>query len=638
MHSNTTNEEFIPADFDDRFLSEYLGSVKNDPSIAIIEMVANSWDAGAEHVIIQWPDMEDPHGTICIEDDGCGLSHEDFKTIWPVASYDRTKEQGQIVKIGDGSERFVFGHNGVGRFGMFCFSEQYTVETWKNGECNSYQVSIDKPYRIKHIKTEQHEGHGTRIKCVKKGIMNFISQNDLVDLIRCKFYGKKCFEVCVNGSIIDLSREDPQSPPKIFNTKYGQIVISRYPADSKNRGVVFCVHGRPVGEPSWKMFSEYLDTRRKEFLIQLVVDVDFMCKHVAKDWTGFVPGDVCDDMMSVVLKNVHESLTDIFDTIRSQQKEYAIRANIANIRELPNKSKNKIGKMVDGILEKKPKISGDDLKDIVKVITNCEMSDSGFDLMKKLAAVEPEDIDTLDAILEDWSIREIKIIHNELDSRMNVVKELREIVNRSETEELHKLHPIFKENLWMFGPEYDSCSYQSNRTITTILRESFKVSKPEIDSRRPDLILFPDSSLCAYCTDQFDNEGEVIGFQKIVIIELKRGGFKIGSKEKHQASDYALEIFKNGKMNEDATIMCYVLGSTIDKNVSGDSTEKNGRIIIRPLSYDLLLRRAEARLFNLIRKIEESKPDIVSSGDEVIDKALKESPEISSFDNRHHSI
>ena len=79
--------------------------------------------------------------------------------------------------------------------------------------------------------------------------------------------------------------------------------------------------------------------------------------------------------------------------------------------------------------------------------------------------------------------------------------------------------------------------------------------------------------------------------------------------------------------------MCYVLGSRVDSKNTGDATEKDGHIIIRPLAYDLLLRKAELRLFDLIRKMEIIYPEVNLSGDEIIDKALSETPTLASFKN-----
>jgi hypothetical protein len=41
--------------FDDRFLDKYAGPIISDPAVAIVELVANAWDAYATQVDIVWP-------------------------------------------------------------------------------------------------------------------------------------------------------------------------------------------------------------------------------------------------------------------------------------------------------------------------------------------------------------------------------------------------------------------------------------------------------------------------------------------------------------------------------------------------------------------------------------------------------
>lgn len=620
----------LEADFDERFLSDYLGSVKNNPSVAVIEVIANSWDAGAEHVVIQWPEMDDIDGTIVIEDDGCGMTAEEFEGIWPTASYDRSKTQGPEIVLSDGYRRRVYGRNGVGRFGMFCFSDSYSVETWKDGKTNLYEVKTGKPYTIELIGSELRNGHGTRVQCVRKGLSAFIDADGLAELIQAKFNNGHLFSVEINDKDVDLAKEDPLWGPKTVDTPNGPVTLTRY-SGRDGKGVVLRVDGRPVGEPSWRLLDEWVDSRRKTFNFQLVADVDFMRPLVLKDWTWFEKSDVCDDKIDCVVSILRKSLADVFEADQLERKNGAVSANLPKLRNLTSSSKRKLGTIMDDILKTCPKMKETDFLNVVSVIANCENSESGYELMDKLASVNPSDIDTLNSILSDWSIRELKVVHDELNRRIDVVKKLRGLVNNSKTNELHMLHPIFRDNLWIFGPEYDSCAFQSNRTITGILRESLGVESSEFDPRRPDIVMFQDSSLCAYCADKFNVENEAEGYYKIVIVELKRGGFEIKSKEKHQASDYATEILNSGKVNSDVIIMCYVLGSRVDPKISGDGTEGNGRIIIRPLAYDMLLRKAELRLFDLIRKMEDANPEVVFAGDPAIEEALSRIPDITSF-------
>ena len=130
-------------------------SITSNNDIARTEFVANAWDAGAHNVDIIIPYEE--HEEISIEDDGTGMTDEEFHSRWMTLNYDRQKRQGKEVTFPDDAEsskRIAYGRNGIGRHGMLCFSDSYTVETWKNGTCNVYDIALSQgnaPFRmVKH--------------------------------------------------------------------------------------------------------------------------------------------------------------------------------------------------------------------------------------------------------------------------------------------------------------------------------------------------------------------------------------------------------------------------------------------------------------------------------------------------------
>ena len=73
-------------------MDRHAGSVVHDPHIAIVELVANCWDAGAACVEIAWP--EETEGEIAIADDGVGMSDKEFRHRWMTLNYDRVAAQG----------------------------------------------------------------------------------------------------------------------------------------------------------------------------------------------------------------------------------------------------------------------------------------------------------------------------------------------------------------------------------------------------------------------------------------------------------------------------------------------------------------------------------------------------------------
>jgi len=44
----------VPFAFADRFLQDHAGQIITDPRTAILELIANSYDAGATEILIDW--------------------------------------------------------------------------------------------------------------------------------------------------------------------------------------------------------------------------------------------------------------------------------------------------------------------------------------------------------------------------------------------------------------------------------------------------------------------------------------------------------------------------------------------------------------------------------------------------------
>ena len=130
-----------------RFEQDYLfrnhKNITSIPDIALTEFISNSWDAGAYNVDIRIP--YEVGQTISIEDDGTGMTDEEFRTRWMTLNYNRRKQQGENVIFPDPEDKTIrkpYGRNGIGRHGMLCFADYYFVETWKDGTLNTYKIEI----------------------------------------------------------------------------------------------------------------------------------------------------------------------------------------------------------------------------------------------------------------------------------------------------------------------------------------------------------------------------------------------------------------------------------------------------------------------------------------------------------------
>jgi hypothetical protein len=116
--------------FEENYLLRTLGAIAKRSDVALTELVANAWDAGASRVDITIP--SERGGEIIIADDGSGMSRAQFKKRWMTLAYDRERHQGPKAEFPPERldwHRVAYGRNGVGRHGMLCFADSYVVET-----------------------------------------------------------------------------------------------------------------------------------------------------------------------------------------------------------------------------------------------------------------------------------------------------------------------------------------------------------------------------------------------------------------------------------------------------------------------------------------------------------------------------
>lgn len=167
------------------------------------------------------------------------------------------------------------------------------------------------------------------------------------------------------------------------------------------------------------------------------------------------------------------------------------------------------------------------------------------------------------------------------------------------------LQPLFERSLWVFGPEFESLEFTSNRGMTTVIQQLF--GSATMGSRqRPDFAMLPDGSVGLYSRDAHDLGHDVEGVARLVIAEIKKPGITIGTDQKSQAWRYVSELIERGLVSDITTTTCYVLGSRIHTAERGHRTEWDGRVTIIPMTYDTFLRRAEKRMLGLQERLKDA--------------------------------
>ena len=604
--------------FDGRFLESYAGNAMlTDPKTAIMELLANSWDAGATEVEITWPEHFE---SFRIKDNGHGMTYDQFNRIWRTLSYNRLLELGPYVNFADDMginyKRPAFGRNGKGRFAGFCFDITYYVKTWRGGEENVFKVHHDlvNPLQIEPINRSPREGHGTELYTTESNLG--IPANIIRSEIGMRFLSDPNFSVKVNNqkvTFLDIPKFNTEEI-RIEINENDTVIIKVIDIKDTDRtthlhGIAWRVKNRLVGECTWKGSDQeaLIDGRRihaKRYTF--IVFADLLENCVLADWSGFRTTDLNFIKVNKLVQS------KIKDYLLGLTKEY----RDTRLRQLKNEHKSILKRMspisyerweefVKRTQEECPSISEIDLIKLSGLLANLEASNSQFSLIQILHDLSPDQLDNLDKILEEWNVDMAKIVLDELQYRLKLLEELKLKIQDSHTDELHELQPLFHRGLWIFGPEYETIEYTSNEGMTKVIHKIFNKDLKG-SKKRPDFVILTDSTVGLYSYPKYDENGAEIGVDKLTIVELKKPGINISSVEKNQCWEYVKELNKNGLLSNASIVTCFVLGSKIDPLESSATNYNENRVKVIPLTYSIIVERAKSRLLKLSDKVRQA--------------------------------
>ena len=632
---------FEKVKFEQDYIFRNHRNITSRPDIALTELVANAWDAGALNVEIILPKNENEN-VISITDDGCGMSEKEFSERWMTLNYNRENAQGKYAEFPEdillkNKKRIAYGRNGVGRYGMFCFSNKYTVETWQNGIGYIYEICIssgNEPFTAVNTDKIQKLGHGTKISTVvdKNKIQNI---EEIKNILSARFSYDPEFILKINNEKLDLFSNNEIIAEKTITTQdniqlYIAVIHSPKTANNtKQHGVAFWVNGRLVGNPSWSYGTwQFLDGRlkvAKKYTIIVKSDSNDIVKYVRDDWTGFYDNyPVMENVYKEVNKVIKELIKNLMEKETEKLKEVIIDNNRDKMKILNISEQRDISKFMDIITKEDPIKAEEFLENAVRALMKIQQSKKGIELLGKLSNMSANELDKLNDILSQWEIDDILTVMNEIDHRITVIAAIERIYNDKKTDELHTLHPMILSARWFFGAEFDSNMFCSNNTLNTIIKKLFKDDDYDTSvianlNKRPDIVCLKKSTMSSVCTDRKDDKTGLMKPDQILIIELKRGGFEIGADELSQAQYYVRQIKKSGSLHANASIHAFVVGASIGDIDTHHSIDSG---IVDVVTYGHLVETAKIKLLGLQKKLQKHYDDI---GDKsLVEKALSE--------------
>jgi len=609
--------------FEEDYLVRTLGRIAHDPEVALTELVANAWDAGASLVDITVPGVRDT--ALVVQDDGHGMSALQFKGRWMRLGYDRIKHQGVQVEFPPDRaawRRKAYGRNGVGRHGLLCFADQYDVETWREGKGAGFEIgtqSSETPFKITKESSFLRQGTGTRLAVV---VERHLPDPDRIrEILSARFLHDPQFVVRVNGQSVSLADQSgliermPLNIPDCPEAEAFVVDSTRAAKSTIYQGVAFWVNSRLVGSPSWIVGSEAVIDGRARFAKRYSIVVktdDGWTGEVEADWARFKAGPKSAALFEAVRQYAQEVFGKLSTNLVEESSEEALVRNREDFKGLSQLGRIEVASFARELVKANPTVHPDTLSAAVQALINLEKSRGGAGLLEKLTKLDDTDIEGLDRLLSQWTVRDALSVLDEIDHRLAVVTAIEKLCGDPATDELHTLHPLVTQARWLFGPEFDSSEYASNVSLRTATDKIFgkKVATTAFANsrQRPDIVVLGDATCSVVGTESFDSaNSNLMRIQDVLIIELKKGRSAIGRDEMNQADGYIQDFLGSGALDGTPNFRAFVVGYEIAPKTSRHKEIKDEGGVLRgtvmATTYGQLTRSAHQRLFRLKERI-----------------------------------
>lgn len=608
--------------FEENYLVRTLGRIAQDPEVALTELVANAWDAGASLVDLTIPPTNAL--VLTVEDDGHGMTAAQFKGRWMKLGYDRIKHQSAMVEFPPerrGWRRKAYGRNGVGRHGLLCFADQYSVETWREDKGASFDIgtkSEENPFKIEKEGSFIMKGHGTKVSVIVQ--RHLPDADDIRAILAARFVHDPQFVVRVNGESVALADQTgliEQTPLQIDGCPGAEAYVVDSTRSNKStlyQGIAFWVNGRLVGMPSWVVGSEAVIDGRARFAKRYSIVIkadDGWLPEVEQDWVRFKSSPKVAALFEAARGYVKNVFAQLSATLVEESSEEALIKNREDFTELSPLGRAEVASFARDLVKATPTVSQDVLAAAVQALINIEKARGGAALLEKLTKLDESDIEGLDRLLSQWTVRDALSVLDEIDHRLAVITAIEKLSGDKSADELHTLHPLVTQARWLFGPEFDSSEYSSNVSLRTAAEKIFKKrlsTEAFINAKqRPDIVALADATCSIVGTEGFDAADPTLTrIQSVLIIELKKGRSAIGREEMNQGNGYVQDFLGSGALDGTPMFRAFVVGHEITPKTTREIELKEEGVLrgrVQAVTYGQLTRSAHQRLFRLKERI-----------------------------------
>jgi hypothetical protein len=592
-------------------LQMYSGAVP-----AIAELISNAWDAMARNVSVDIPLNRPLQHTdrIVVKDDGHGMSFEECNEHYLVVGRDRRKEEGDLSKpYGGRPRRRLMSRKGIGKLAGFGIANRIDIRTVRDGRVTHFAMDYDamtrsgkfvdeyEPELLKDDGETTGEPDGTRILLTEMKITRAIPEEQFRSSLARRFtvLEDEHFRVHVNGE--ELRREEQpfqfRYPPGKGDWNEDEITgvgtiqwwfgFRKEPIpDEDARGIVVLARGKLAQAPWFFGLSGGVYGQHGMQYMTGEVQADFLDVTDGPDLIATDRGSVLWEeppaaaLRSWGVNQVKELLRDWANRrVKDKTSRPEVRRYLDLAERLPEPDRRIFHSFVSKITSI-PQLDKDQeiLDELVRFGYNALTNHRFLDVIRQLNAASPEDRDKVVDILAEWDVMEAVQTAQKVKGRVEIIRKFREMVEAGVPEK-PDMHEFLKHHPWLIDPQWEVLQHE--KALDTLLTKEFHSDKTGQTEAGKRVDFF-----CLATARQWE------------VVELKRPGDTVGTKELDQTRDYVFFLREHAKKTNDPRCQVDRVGGILihseRKSETSQHVEALEKVGIYVRDWDTLLRTAEA--------------------------------------------
>jgi hypothetical protein len=520
-------------------LQMYSGAVP-----AIAELVANSYDADAQSVHIDIPldDVFDANSEIIITDDGLGMSFEDVNDKYLLVGRDRRASGADRSPGG----RYVLGRKGLGKLAGFGIAKIVTVTTVRGGHLTSFRMSYEdlvksnaNTYRPvvledRELTSGEYRPNGTEVRLTELQLKNRISSIAFRRSMGRRFsILGNTFKVYLNGDVLasdetELQFRYPETGlgtidlPGVGSVQWWVGFTEKPIKNDDIRGISVLSRGKLVQTP---FFFDMSGGTQNQLGLQYLtgeVFVDGLDSYaddlIATDratvlWEHPIAHPILEWGQALLRDSLRKWASARAGTQRERLRVST--TYMSRIEKFPERQQKELLKAIQTLTDS-PTMESQRLDQIVEILLNAYENEQFFALLQELSGLAASDQKSILDLMSEWDILEAVQAAQLVRGRVVVIQALKRLISERAPEK-PTMQDMLREHPWIIDPMWQLLHHE--RSLETVLRETFHSDVNEGDQRRLDFLCVGDSG-------------------SAIVVEVKRPGDKIGLKELSQLRGY----------------------------------------------------------------------------------------------------